>query len=309
VASEQIGTNISSLRKAKGAKQEDVAKAVGVSAQAVSKWENGGTPDIELLPLIADYFGVSIDRLFNHTAQANNNIIDEVIKYVAEPIDAHGGDFGDPDETPDEAFAESMERAREICWAANLGLCGTKTFEKMGFTVKQIMYDIQKKSSGDLFLHSQITNNAGMTLTSISRKLPYSLLFIEPEHGWAAEFMELEKYRKAFAILAEPDVLECMHLIHTKEAEKKFTLGHFAKMSGLETNRAEEVLESLIEAGYVEASVLDLDDTQQKFFGIKPSHIYIMILVLMRIYIEPPVAMMQFNIRKKPYLRSKEESQ
>ena len=59
-----IGKNISELRRKKGATQEELAKDVGVSAQAVSKWENGGVPDTELLPQIAKYFGVSIDSLF-----------------------------------------------------------------------------------------------------------------------------------------------------------------------------------------------------------------------------------------------------
>ena len=46
---EIIGKNISSLRKERGFKQEELARAVGVSTQAVSKWENGGVPDVDLL--------------------------------------------------------------------------------------------------------------------------------------------------------------------------------------------------------------------------------------------------------------------
>lgn len=52
-----IGETINRLRKEKGITQEDLGKAVGVSTQAVSKWECGGVPDTELLPAIADYFG------------------------------------------------------------------------------------------------------------------------------------------------------------------------------------------------------------------------------------------------------------
>lgn len=48
-------TNVS-MRKERGIKQEELANYVGVSAQAVSKWENGGVPDTELLPRIADFF-------------------------------------------------------------------------------------------------------------------------------------------------------------------------------------------------------------------------------------------------------------
>ena len=61
---ETLGTRIAALRKEKGLTQEQLAEKVGVSAQAVSKWENDvSCPDITLLPLLADLFGVSVDEL------------------------------------------------------------------------------------------------------------------------------------------------------------------------------------------------------------------------------------------------------
>ena len=59
-----IGINIKGLRKEKDLTQEQLAEILGVSFQAVSKWERGeGYPDIEMLPAIANYFGVSLDDL------------------------------------------------------------------------------------------------------------------------------------------------------------------------------------------------------------------------------------------------------
>lgn len=60
-----IGKNIRQFRQEKHVKQETLADAIGVSSQAVSKWETGASdPDISLLPNLAGYFGVSIDELF-----------------------------------------------------------------------------------------------------------------------------------------------------------------------------------------------------------------------------------------------------
>lgn len=60
-----IGKQIKTLRLAKGATQEELAAYLGVSYQAVSKWETEtSTPDITLLPNIAVFFGVTIDELF-----------------------------------------------------------------------------------------------------------------------------------------------------------------------------------------------------------------------------------------------------
>lgn len=61
----ELGNQIKALRLERGVTQETVAAALGVSAQAVSKWETGAAaPDIALLPTISAYFGVSIDELF-----------------------------------------------------------------------------------------------------------------------------------------------------------------------------------------------------------------------------------------------------
>ncbi|MDE6675779.1 MAG: helix-turn-helix domain-containing protein, partial [Acetatifactor sp.] len=60
-----IGKQIKALRLAKEVKQEELAEYLGVSSQAVSKWETGASvPDIALLPNLAVFFGVTIDELF-----------------------------------------------------------------------------------------------------------------------------------------------------------------------------------------------------------------------------------------------------
>ena len=59
-----LGGNIRQLRRKRQLTQEQLADMVGVSAQAVSKWESGGYPDPSLLPVIADSLGASIDELY-----------------------------------------------------------------------------------------------------------------------------------------------------------------------------------------------------------------------------------------------------
>ena len=49
----KIGDKIAKYRKLKGYTQEQLGELVGVSGQAVSKWENGGVPDTYLLPAIS----------------------------------------------------------------------------------------------------------------------------------------------------------------------------------------------------------------------------------------------------------------
>lgn len=59
-----IGTKIKELRKRDGRTQDAMANAIGVTAQAISRWEaNGGYPDMEIIPSIANYFGITIEQL------------------------------------------------------------------------------------------------------------------------------------------------------------------------------------------------------------------------------------------------------
>jgi len=61
-----IGKNITSFRKDAGMTQEELANQIGVSAQAVSKWETGvSMPDILLLPVIADVFDITVDEIYS----------------------------------------------------------------------------------------------------------------------------------------------------------------------------------------------------------------------------------------------------
>ncbi len=62
-----IGLKIAYYRKLNRLTQEDLAERVGVSCQAVSKWEQRiSCPDIMLLPRLAKIFGVTIDDLFGN---------------------------------------------------------------------------------------------------------------------------------------------------------------------------------------------------------------------------------------------------
>ena len=64
--------NLVHLRKLKRMTQEDVAEKVGVTRQAIAKWESGETvPDLEKCRLLADLFGVSLDNLANYDAEEN----------------------------------------------------------------------------------------------------------------------------------------------------------------------------------------------------------------------------------------------
>ena len=83
----KLGEKIRSLRKRRDISQEVLADYLGVTFQAVSKWETGAAmPDVVMIPAIASFFGVSTDELFDYDRLENEKKVDdlcrEAMKYI-----------------------------------------------------------------------------------------------------------------------------------------------------------------------------------------------------------------------------------
>jgi len=99
-----IGSRIRSLRRKKNISQEVLAQYLGVSFQAVSKWESGATmPDITLIPAIASFFEVSIDELFDYNYYETEK---KVWKITAEAVPYRGVD----DAKSEEILREGLKK-------------------------------------------------------------------------------------------------------------------------------------------------------------------------------------------------------
>ena len=114
----EIGSKIKQLRLARGMTQEQLGNELSVSAQAISKWENGTTmPDIQLLPELSVIFGVSIDELFSITDESRfdriENMIDNV-HFIPEK------DFGESEIFLKEKAKDETKKARATLLLAEL---------------------------------------------------------------------------------------------------------------------------------------------------------------------------------------------
>lgn len=89
----KIGQQIKALRLRRGITQEALAQHLGITTQAVSKWENNASmPDIALLPDLSAFFGVSIDELFALTDEVRMDRIQNMLYDVRflSPSDVEG---------------------------------------------------------------------------------------------------------------------------------------------------------------------------------------------------------------------------
>ncbi|MDO4166154.1 MAG: helix-turn-helix transcriptional regulator [Eubacteriales bacterium] len=89
-----IGKKIRDLRKQNHVTQEQLAEVLSVSYQAVSKWENDrSTPDIDLLPIIAKYFGITMDELFDYPSGETGSCLCQIEEELNERKETEGSDY------------------------------------------------------------------------------------------------------------------------------------------------------------------------------------------------------------------------
>lgn len=136
----KIGEKIKQLRQRDGRKQEDLANALGVSPQAISRWEaNGGYPDMELIPAIANYFNISIDELFGYSKDRGDKL-----KAILSKADKAIGENGDLTECVEMLRAAIEEFPSEPKLYMNLGfaldLLGWKKYGARSYTRKDSDY-------------------------------------------------------------------------------------------------------------------------------------------------------------------------
>ena len=99
-----LGEKIKSLRKQKNISQEVFANYLGVSFQAVSKWENGNTmPDVMMIPAIASFFGVSTDELFDFNLY-------EIEKNIEAIVTEHGKYWNTDKNKAEEILREGLKK-------------------------------------------------------------------------------------------------------------------------------------------------------------------------------------------------------
>lgn len=83
----QLGANLRALRRQREITQEELADILGVSYQSVSRWENNTCyPDMELLPTLAEFFGVTIDHLLGVDAATEQHKVTEYLNRFQDAI-------------------------------------------------------------------------------------------------------------------------------------------------------------------------------------------------------------------------------
>jgi len=281
-----IGAVIYELRKTKGITQDELAKYVGVSAQAVSKWENGGVPDTELLPKIADFFEVSIDKLFGK-CDSNTNITSAIFEHIRKT-------------KPDSE--ERFKAIFELCWDIERSIFnfgGNVDAEIInGGKIKD--YELMNKPDDQQY--SSILSDHGFTRMGIANKLQYFLYVPEIKDKEKGLFENIN-YTEFFRELSDEYVFNSFLLFFKRDSKKAFTENLFVKELNVDLEKTKEIIRVLTKYHLIKKTQIELDDELKDVYTFFPTPSFVSLLIFAKEIIEPPHSFAFYSEgRAKPYL-------
>ncbi len=281
-----IGAVIADLRKTKGVTQEELAKYVGVSAQAVSKWENGGVPDTELLPKIADFFEVTVDKLFGR-GDANINITSAIFEHIRKT-------------KPDSE--ERFKAIFELCWDIERSIFnfgGNVDAEIInGGKIKD--YELMNKPDDQQY--SSILSDHGFSRMGIANRLQY-FLFVPEIKDKANGLFDNIDYIGLFKDLSDQDIFNAFVLLFKRDSKKAFTENLFVKELCVDAEKTTKIIKVLVKYHLIKKTQIELDDEIKDVYTFFPTPSFVSLLIFAREIIDPPHSFAFYSEgRGKPYL-------
>ncbi len=227
-----IGSQIQKFRKQRGLTQKELGEAVGVSTQAVSQWENGGAPDVALLPAIADRLGVTVDALFGREGGQVQDMSDTFIQWLRS--------------LPEK---DRLSRITRLLWEAAIYGVSDPLFDApwIAYPEKGEMEIPNLFGHGRALLRTMAGTDSGYLLGVGAEDYSYFGVFPEPEEGYEKYFLTDDEYRALFAALALPGAMEALRYL-CRSREGLYAPAVAAQGAGIPLPEAEQALEALTQA-------------------------------------------------------------
>lgn len=257
-----FNANLRRIRKEKGITQEQLAEAVGVSAQAVSKWELSSFPDAALLPNIADKLGVSIDELFGRKNE-NISIYDRVIEHIKA--------------TPeDKQFTEVFN----ICRALLMAKGGCPRYDPLTPDILDCQYDI----------HSRMDFFEGFMEARNNADLQYFFLFPEPKCGYDKVLKYDERYVKLFSVLAKPNALKTLYFLAGRDGTMFFKRDTLVHELGISPENAKEIITDFCDIRFIWEATLNDGESSERIYQFLARCELVAFLTAARYFMIPPTS-------------------
>lgn len=232
-----LGIQIKKFRMAKGITQEQLGQLVGVTTQAVSKWERGGTPDAELLPALSEALGVSIDALFGREEQSFTFSLLKKLCHM-----------------PGE---EAFRYAFDICWAMMLGVDHETVNMPDSYLLRDLdhwVLDEKPHPSIAKIMYDEGTLNA-----RLDRDLRHFFLMLEPKSGLRSQLAEPKRLRQLFEAFADEVRLKIIFYLYTR-LNTPIATSLISENVGLPVQEVDRHMDILCQQGIVKRTAIATSD-------------------------------------------------
>lgn len=283
--SQQLNQTIAALRKEKRLTQEQLGALVGVSAQAVSKWEKGGTPDVELLPLLADTLGVTLDTLFGRASDKTEDISQTLVRWL-----------------------DSLPPKDRILPMFKLLAGSFSHLVAMDASISDILQPMSAVlptcyTTDGTWLRSGLDMDQGFALGVFSEDFPLYMLLPEPPAGYASQFAPPENYRTLFSILSREGALELIYYLYSRTTAY-YTVTALSDRVGLSAQQTESLLETMRQCQLVSRTTIETREGAEPVYALNDNGGLIPFLYMARWFMEKSRGWyMQWSEREKPALR------
>lgn len=266
--------NLKCMRLEKKMTQEQLANMLGVSPQAVSKWETSETyPDGALLVPLANALEVSLDRLFNNNSTTMRDLSTRIRNLISiTPIE------------------QKFHLVRDICWQIEKGLFRCPM---SNYSPNEIL---RNKNS------SYILNDYGFTHVS-NGAAPFFCVFPEYGNSLSQTIGDGEEMRKVFAALSSPETMKAILFLHSKEENFVFDGEALEELCGIAASSIDSVLADLSALRLVRKSNVEIDGIVRTLYYSMPSHKIIALLLMTKELMYDGGYCLQAHNRIQPYLK------
>ena len=249
-----LSENIKKYRLAKGFTQEQLASVLGLSAQAISKWETTETyPDGALLVPLANALGVSLDVLFDHRSGSLKDTAEEIRQFLSSvPIE------------------NGFSAVWDLCWQIE------KEMFRQGYPL-DIPYDPEELKR--ISESSYILNNYGFTHVSNGRA-PFFMAVPACDSALSEVFGDGEEMRKIFAALSSPETMRVVLFLHRYPDNYAFEKNALEELCGVENESLDRVIGDLITLRLVYSFEVEIDEQTTRLYCTRPSHLLMALFLI-----------------------------
>lgn len=277
-----LSKNIKKHRLEKGFTQEALASLLGVSAQAVSKWETSDTyPDAALLLPLAEALGVSLDTLFDSAGVSTADVSQRIGRLLAS--------------APAE---ERIALALTLCWQIQRGLVLDGTDD-----LPYLPKEKEKRGRASYFL-----GDHGFTLISDGKE-PFFSLFPEPEDGFGHFLEDADALKEIFSLLSEEDTLRALFYLLEQNPGYIFEGEVLGRACSIEDDRLNAVLDGLLRLKAVEARPLCINGESRTLYYAIQSHSLLALFLVAKQLCYRGAYRLRMHERTRPLLRYRKNMQ